>query len=121
MISGLVTGLQAKVGVVFRLPNQPDVEIEFVVDTGFEGALTLPHAAVAALGLPFFQEMDANLANDASVQADVHVATIVRDGHEIDVLVLAMGRRPLLGTALLAGKELVAQFVENGLVTIDDI
>lgn len=121
MIHGHVTGLQALTNVIFRLPNQPDVEIEFVVDTGFEGALTLPPAAVSALGLPFFQEMDANLANDVSIRTDVHIATIVLDGQERDVLVLAMGRRPLFGTALLAGKELVAQFVENGLVTIDDV
>jgi len=121
MIQGQVTRLQAQVGVVFRLQNRPDIEIEFVVDTGFEGALTLPPAAVAALGLPFFQEMNANLANDISVRADVHVATIIREGQEIEVLVLSMGRRPLLGTALLAGKELVVQFIENGIVIIDDL
>ena len=119
MIQGRVNSLQAQTNVIFRLPNQPDVEIEFVVDTGFEGALTLPPAAVSVLGLPFFQEMNANLANDVSVRTDVYIATIVLEGREMDVLVLAMGRRPLLGTALLAGKELVAQFVENGLVTID--
>jgi len=57
MISCHVKGLQAHVGVTLRLPNQSGLEIEFVVDTGFEGALTLPPTAVAALGLPFFQEM----------------------------------------------------------------
>ena len=96
MMHGHVNALQAVTNVVFRLPNQPDVEIEFVVDTGFEGALTLPPAAVSALGLPFFQEMDANLANDVSIWTDVHVATIVFCNTERDVLVLAMGRRPLL-------------------------
>lgn len=121
MIQGRMNGLQPQIKVLFRRVNQPDLEIEFVVDTGFEGALTLPPAAVAAMGLPFFQEMDANLADDQSVKADVHVATIVLDGHELDVLVLAMGRRPLLGTALLAGKELVAQFADKGLVTVDDV
>jgi predicted aspartyl protease len=29
------------------------MEIEFVVDTGFEGALSLPIDAITALGLPF--------------------------------------------------------------------
>lgn len=62
--------------------------------------------------------MEANLANDILIRTDVHVATIVWEGREIDVLVLAMGRRPLLGTALLAGKELLAQFVDDGLVTM---
>ena len=59
----------------------------------FAGALTLSPDAVAALGLPFFQEIDANLANDADVKTAVHIATIVWDGREMEVAVLAMGRR----------------------------
>lgn len=121
MTRGQVVGLQARVNVTFRLPNQPDMAIEFVVDTGFEGALTLPPAAVTALGLPFFQEMDASLANDTTVRVDVHVARIVWEGVEQDVLVLATGRRPLLGTALLHHKRLCADFEDGGPVVIDDV
>lgn len=121
MIKGRVTDLQARVGVTFRLPDRPDMEIEFVVDTGFAGALTLPPTAVAVLGLPYLQEMVANLADDNNVKADVHVATIVWNEQALKVAVLAMGKRPLLGTALLAGKELVTQFVDKGFVTIDDL
>jgi clan AA aspartic protease len=118
MTPGVVHDLQARVNVVFRLPGRPDLAIECVVDTGFAGALTLPPSAVAALGLPFFQEIDANLANDADVKTSVHVATIVWDGQEVEVAVLAMGRRPLLGTALLDSKRLCADFVGGGEVTV---
>lgn len=121
MISGRVHELQALVSIRFRLKDRPDIEIEFVVDTGFEGALTLPPAAVVALDLPFSHEMAANLANDVSVRTDVHTATIELDGRERDVLVLAIGRRPLLGTALLAGKEFVAQFIPDGLVRVEEV
>ena len=38
MIIGTVVDLRVLVGVTFRLPNQPDLIIECVVDTGFEGA-----------------------------------------------------------------------------------
>jgi hypothetical protein len=38
-----------------------------------------------------------------------------------DVLVIATGRRPLLGTALLDKQELVIQFTEEGLVTINEL
>jgi clan AA aspartic protease len=118
LIHGNVAGLQARVGVVFRLRNQPDLTIEFVVDTGFEGALTLPHRAVAALGLPFLEVRFANLADDSHAQVDIHQATIVWDGQEVDVAVLAMGTRPLLGTALLDGFNLSADFEDNGTVTV---
>lgn len=121
MITGTVVGLQAQVSVTLRLPGQPDIAIEFVVDTGFEGALALPPKAVAALGLPFYQGIYANLADNSNVSVDAYRATILWKGQELSAAVLAMGHRPLLGTALLAGNELVAQFVDNGLVTVDDV
>lgn len=120
MIQGNVVDLEARVGVLFLFPNRPDIAIEFVVDTGFAGALTLPAASIHALGLPFVQEMIANLADDNSVKVDVHAATIVVSGEELRVAVVAMGQRPLLGTALLAGKRLRAEFVENGGVVIEN-
>ena len=121
MTHGKVVNMQAEVDVVFRRRGQPDLRLPFVVDTGFAGALTLPPAAVAALGLPFLQEMVANLADDNNVKADVHMATIVWEGQELQVTVLAMGKRPLLGTALLTGKQLLSQFVDNGIVIIEDV
>ncbi len=121
MIRGKVTDLQARVNILLRLPSLPDVLLAFVVDTGFEGALTLPPEVVAALNLPFVQEMTANLADDSSVKTNIHAATIVWDGAELEVAVLAMGRRPLLGTALFAKKRLGVDFEENGPVTIDAI
>jgi clan AA aspartic protease len=105
--------------VAFRLANQPDVKIEFVVDTGFEGFLTLPPPAVAALGLPYLHDLSAKLADDNSIRVDVRSATIVWDGEEYEVTVLALGQRPLLGTSLLDGNEACIQFTDGGLVTID--
>ena len=118
MTAGLVQDLQARVNVTFRLPSRPDLAIECVVDTGFAGALTLSPEAVNVLGLPFFQEIEANLANDADVKAAVHVTTIMWDGNEIEVAVLVVGRRPLLGTALLNKRRLCADFDDEGSVSI---
>lgn len=120
-MTGRMENLHALMPVVFRLPAQPDIALEFVVDTGFTGELTLPPAAVAALGLPFVYNQAITLANDSDVEIPVHQATIVWQGSERFVHVFATGNRPLLGTALLAGCELVAQFAENGLVTVEDI
>jgi predicted aspartyl protease len=51
----------------------------------------------------------------------VHEAIILWNGEEREIRVLATGRRPLLGTALLEEHELVVQFTEGGLVTIDEL
>ena len=121
MIAGKVQGHHALVLVTFRLAGRPDVTIEFVVDTGFVGFLTLPPTAVTALGLPFLHDTPANLADDSEVQLPVHVATIIWQGTERRVRLLATGKRPLLGMALLDGQELVVQCTDGGLVTVDTL
>lgn len=117
-MTGRVENLHALLPVTFRFSDKPDIAIEFVVDTGYTGYLTLPPAAVAALGLPFEYDLPANLADDSEVLVPVHAATILWNGVEQPVRVLALGKRPLLGTAMLDGNELVVQFAESGLVTV---
>ena len=119
MITGTVIDGRATVPVIFRLNNQPDFSIEFVIDTGFTGSLCLPPEAIAVLGLPFQYEIPANLANNSNVFLKVHTAIILWNGAEQEVNVLAAGRKPLLGVALMSGNELFIRFIEGGLVSIE--
>ena len=121
MMIGNVRARHVLLPIMFRLPVLPDVTLEFVVDTGFTGLLTLPPDAVTAMGLPFLHRIPAQLADGSFVELAIHSATIVWKGIETEASVLATGERPLLGTALLDGNELVAQFREEGLVTLDDL
>mgnify|MGYP000084760031 CR=1 FL=1 len=121
MISGIVTDRYAIVSLTFLLVNGTTFPIEFVIDTGFTDQLCLPPEAVNLLGLPFLYNLPVNLADNSSVSLAVHQGTIFWDGVEQDVRVLATGRRPLIGTALLNEQELVIQFTEGGLVTIDEL
>ena len=122
MIQGNVVGLQAQIGVLFCLPDRSQIlEIKCVVDTGFEGFLTLPPAAVAQLQLSYLINLNANLADNSSVQTDVHLATILWNGVEKNVAVLAMGCRPLIGTALLQNYHLGIDFRDGGTVMIDEM
>ena len=95
--------------------------VECVVDTGFVGELTLPVAAVAALGLPPVREISANLADDSAIVATVHRVTILWHGEERAVEVLAMGKNPLLGMRLLDDSEMNIQFADGGLVSLDTL
>ena len=120
MIHGTVVGLQARMGLIVRLAERSDVEIECVIDTGFEGFLTLPPSVVADLGLSYLININANLANNSNVETAVYLATIVWNGVEHNIAVLAMGRRPLIGTALLEDYHLSIDFYEGGTVIVDD-
>jgi clan AA aspartic protease len=122
VIQGNVVGLQAQIGVLFCLAGRSQIlEIKCVVDTGFEGFLTLPPAAVMQLQLSYLTNLNANLADNSSIQTDVYLATILWNGIERDVPVLAMGRRPLIGTALLRDYHLGIDFCDGGTVLLDEI
>ncbi|MEO0015020.1 MAG: hypothetical protein RLZZ535_3409 [Cyanobacteriota bacterium] len=121
MISGLVSNGYATLPVIFRLPNQPNFSMNFVIDTGFTDYLCLPSEPVAVLGLPFLYDLPANLANNSNVLLPVHEAIILWHEKEREIRVLATGRKPLLGRALLDCQELTIQFIEGGLVTIKQL
>ena len=54
MIQGVVNAnLEAVVTLTLRGESGQEREIEAVIDTGFNGFLTLPTALVAQLGIPF--------------------------------------------------------------------
>jgi clan AA aspartic protease len=121
VISGIVVDRHATVTLTFFLPNGSSIPIEFVIDTGFTGHLCLPPEAVSLMRLPFLHDLPANLADNSEVLLAIHSATVLWDGEEREIRVIATGRRPLIGTALLDDRELVIQFTEGGLVTIDEL
>jgi hypothetical protein len=67
-MNGIVVGLQARMTIIVYSPNGAELEIECVVDTGFEGFLTLPPTVVAELELPYVAPIDANLADNSRHQ-----------------------------------------------------
>jgi clan AA aspartic protease len=108
-------------GVILLPPRRSPVEVECVVDTGFEGFLTLPSAVITDLGLVYLAPLRANLADNSHIVTNVHQATIVWNGVEREIPVLAMGRRPLIGTALMQDYHLGIDFCEGGTVLVDEI
>ncbi|WP_353932869.1 clan AA aspartic protease [Okeanomitos corallinicola TIOX110] len=121
MINGNVVGLQARINVIFNLSEGLNIEIGCVVDTGFEGFLTLPADAITKMGLPYLARIDANLADNSNVPVNVFLANILWNGKQREVPVLAMGRRPLIGTALLEDYHLSIDFYNGGTVIVDEI
>ena len=71
--------------------------------------------------MPYLAQINANLADNSNVATDVYLATVVWNGVARDIAVLAMGRRPLVGTALLQDYHLSIDFYEGGTVLIDNI
>ena len=93
-------------------------DVDVVIDTGFNGFLTLPPVLIAALGLPWLCRQQGQLADGSVLTFDVHVATVIWHGRLRSVEVEAADAQPLLGMALMQGSELRIQVVPGGSVTI---
>ncbi len=76
MIEGVVNAsLEAVITLTLRGLEGQTREIEAVVDTGFNGFLTLPPSLVTELGLPFQSRDRVILANGREEMFDIHDAT----------------------------------------------
>jgi clan AA aspartic protease len=80
MIIGKFIDKKITLPVNFLLSTDTILSIEFVVDTGFNGYLTLPVNAVGALNLPLFSTIITILADGTHAEIPTHVATI--DWHD---------------------------------------
>lgn len=120
MIAGIVTPEQEAV-IHLRVRGREDreEEIEVIIDTGFNGFLTLPASLIARLGLASGPQVPTKLADGGHVQMQVYQATVVWDQEDRDVTVLEAGSSPLAGMALLAGYDIRIQVVDGGSVTIE--
>lgn len=119
MIVGIVNAdLDAVVTVPVSSPAGQVHDVEAVVDTGFNGLLTLPPTLVEALRLPQIGSSTAILANGAEDVCNVHEATVLWDGHPKRVRVDAADTTPLIGMSLLEGHNLNVDVHRGGRVLI---
>ena len=98
--------------------SQSQEEVEAVVDTGFNGYLTLPTPLIEALGLRPLRRGLAILADGSGISFDIHKAVVEWDGYPRRIAVSAADTDPLVGMSLLHGYELTVQIVDGGSVFI---
>ncbi len=119
MIRGVVNArCEAVVRLRVRGPGGAELDVDAVVDSGFTASLTLPAAAVAALGLVRQSGGGAVLADGSVRQFDIFAAEVEWIGGWRPVLVSAVGDEVLVGLRLLTGHELRIAVVPGGAVEI---
>ena len=122
MITGIVTAhREAIIRLNVRGPGGVEKTVEAVIDTGFDGTLTLPTTVVAALGLPWLSRELAFLADGSASLFDMYAATVLWDGKPRRVLIQAVDTTPLVGMSLLYGYELRIEAVKGGSVVISEL
>lgn len=91
-----------------------------MLDTGFNGAVSLPAEVVERVGLPLVTERTVTLCDASDVRLRVHVGYIrFADGwHHCPVI--ATGDVPLVGMQLLEGLKVCFEAVEGGGIEIEN-
>ncbi|MGH3089654.1 MAG: clan AA aspartic protease [Rubrobacteraceae bacterium] len=95
--------------------------VEAVVDTGFDGELSLSSRMVRRLGLPYAGSARATLADGSRTWFDYHEGRVLWHGEERAVAVLASDGDALIGMALLDGGRLTVDAVPGGDVRIEKL
>jgi len=104
--------------ITVTTPEGDSREVEAVVDTGFNGFLSLPAELVEELGLPFLYSSRAFLADDRQVTLQTHQATINWDGQSRTVRASASGTTALVGMRLMEQHQLEMDVRREGAVRI---
>ena len=122
MIVGVVNAArEATIPIAVCDARGREQPFEAVIDTGFDGALTLPNATIVALGLPWIGRGSSILADGSQQLFDIFFAEVVWDGQRRVVQVEASDVDPLVGMRLLTGYDLRIQVVVGGRVTIEEL
>jgi clan AA aspartic protease len=119
MINGRVNAhREALVPLSLRGAQDEEHTIEALIDTGYNGFLTLPPDLIQRLSLPFLRSSRAILGDGSIIEFNLHEATVVWNDRLRRIPVDAADVSPLLGTGLLYGHRLSVDVIEHGNVLI---
>ena len=104
---------------LFDAGNQRQ-QIDFVLDSGFTGYLSLSLDIVRRLGFSPRGTQEGKLADGSVSFCQLVTVTVIWNGIPRRLEAQILGE-PLIGTRLLKGFELRAEFVPNGEVTISEL
>ena len=96
-------------------------EYEAVVDTGFNGYLTLSSTEIVRLNLSFQSQVLVTLGEGSQANLREFLATVNWNGQPRDILVLEAEGEPLIGMALLYGFDVWLRVLDGGHVKIEAI
>lgn len=118
---GVVTAFgEAVVSLTVVGTSGQDIQLQTIIDTGYNGELTLPPDTVRGLSLQFAGYREAMLADGSEVSLGLYEAWVNWHGRTRSVEVLEADGDPLAGMSLLWGSELRLQARPNGEVTIEE-
>lgn len=122
MISGQVTrAWQAEIPVVLLDAAGQPRRTPARIDTGFADDLTLPGAAIEALGLSRADTLHRRLGHGQMAAFNTYHAIILWEGSPRPIIVLQSAVHPLIGVGLLRSSNLSIDYIIGGAVVISGL
>jgi clan AA aspartic protease len=120
MIHGIVNfRCELTLPIVVGNSNGQREFVNTVIDTGFDGFLSLPSEIIVLLELPWRTSNIATLGDGSQTLFDFYAGTVIWDGRYRTVDIAESETEPLLGLAMLRGYRLQVDNVEGGIVKIE--
>ena len=125
MVTGRVVGnetvLKPSVELIVYGRSSVRARVRAVVDTGFNGFLTMPIRAVQDLDLQFVIEEELSMANGVTVKFKVFSAVVDWGGSMRRVRVHSAEGDPLIGMEMLRDHDLHIRAIPNGNISIQSV
>ncbi len=119
MITGIVNSdYEPIVNITVWDINGKPYKLDAIIDTCFDGWLSLPPEFIATLGFPWKRRGRAILADGSESIFDVYEAVLIWDGEHRTIPIDEADSDPLIGMSLMEGYELTIQAIEGGKVTL---
>lgn len=119
MIRGVVTPtLDATIPLSLIDASGGVRDVVAVIDTAFDGFLTLPPDLLARLAAVPVGPVDATLGDGSEARFAMYRVTVVWNGRRRGVFAPAIDGTPLVGTGLLRRHELRVRYIDGGAVTV---
>jgi clan AA aspartic protease len=94
---------------------------DVIVDTGFNGWLSLPPSIIAELGLIWKRRGRAILGDGSECIFNVYEAVVLWDGEILTIPIDEADSEPLIGMSLMEGYQLTVQAIEGGRVELNKL
>ena len=119
MIEGEITADYEIIATLTILsPTGQSLEIDAILDTGYNGFLTLPPTLASELRLTFASASRAYLADGSEATFNTYDVTTLWDGQPRQIEADAIGDTPLMGMQLLERHSLYMEVVVGGRVVV---
>lgn len=119
MIEGMVnSSIEAVASLLLEGGNGQFREVDFVIDTGFNGYMTLTTTLALELGLEVYELIPMDLADGSRTFIPSYEVNVNWDGSVRRVEAGALGDFPTIGMSLLEGYDLMIQVREGGRILI---